>query len=186
MVPDFPQDKEGRQMRKLAAALCNIFGVLILLAVIGASLLLTVPKLFGYEMYNVVSGSMEPEIPVGSLIVVGAVQPENVSEGEIIAFESGESVVTHRVVQNKKLEGEFITKGDANEKEDINPVPYQGLIGRVEKYVPYMGQYMLIFTTNVGKVYMLCFAACGAMLNILAGRIRNRAKENEDDILSPV
>ncbi len=167
-------------MRRLAAALCNIFGVLILLAVIGMSLILTVPKLFGYEMYNVVSGSMEPEIPVGSLIVVGPAQPEDVAEGEIIAFQSGDSVVTHRVVQNKKLEGEIITKGDANEKEDVNPVPYQGLIGRVEKHFPYMGQYMLIFTTNIGKIYMICFAACGAMLNILAGRIRSR--RDDDDI----
>ena len=68
MVPDLPQDKEGRQMRRLAAALCNIFGVIILLAVIGVSLLLTVPKFFGYEMYNVVSGSMEPEIDRKSVV----------------------------------------------------------------------------------------------------------------------
>lgn len=165
-------------MKRLAAALCNILGILILVAVIGSSLLLTVPKVFGYEIYNVVSGSMEPEIPVGSLIFVAPVQPESVIEGEIIAFESGDSVVTHRVVENKKLEGELITKGDANEGEDINPVPYAGVIGRAERHVPYMGEYMVIYTTNVGKVYMICFAACGAMMNILAGRIRDRAKND--------
>lgn len=168
-------------MKRLAAALCNILGILILVAVIGSSLLLTVPKVFGYEIYNVVSGSMEPEIPVGSLIFVAPVQPESVIEGEIIAFESGDSVVTHRVVENKKLEGELITKGDANEGEDINPVPYAGVIGRVERHVPYMGEYMVIYTTNVGKVYMICFAACGAMMNILAGRIRDRAKNDGKD-----
>lgn len=165
-------------MKRLAAALCNILGILILAAVIGSSLLLTVPKIFGYEIYNVVSGSMEPEIPVGSLILVAPVQPESVVEGDIIAFESADSVVTHRVVENKKLEGELITKGDANEKEDIRPVPYAGVIGLVERHVPYMGGYMEIYTTNIGKVYMICFAACGAMLNILAGRIRDRAKKD--------
>lgn len=165
-------------MKRLVAALCNIFGVLILLTVIGSSLLLMVPKLFGYEIYNVVSGSMEPEIPTGSLIFVAPAQPETVSEGEIIAFESGDSIVTHRVVSNKKLEGEFITKGDANEQEDIGPVPYNSLVGRVERHVPYMGEFMAIYTTNVGKIYLVCFAACGAMLNILAGRIRERAKDD--------
>lgn len=165
-------------MRKLAAALCNVFGVFILIVVIGSALLLVVPKLQGYEIYNVVSGSMEPEIPVGSMILVAQAQPESIAENEIIAFESGESVVTHRVVENRKLEGELITKGDANAKEDINPVPYAGVIGRVERHIPYMGEYMVIFTTNVGKVYLVCFAACGAMLNILAGRIRDRAKSD--------
>lgn len=165
-------------MKRLAAALCNILGILIFAAVIGSSLLLTVPKIFGYEIYNVVSGSMEPEIPVGSLILVTPVRPESLAEGDIIAFESAGSVVTHRVAENKKLEGELITKGDANEKEDIRPVPYAGVIGLVKRHVPYMGGYMEICTTNIGKVYMICFAACGAMLNILAGRIRDRAKKD--------
>lgn len=167
-------------MRRLGPALCNIFGTLILLAVIASGLLLTLPKLLGYETYNVVSGSMEPEIPIGSLIYVAPAEPASVEEGEIIAFESGDSVVTHRVVRNRQLEGEFITKGDANEKEDVNPVPYGGLIGRVVRHIPYLGQYMLIYTTNVGKIYVICFAACGAMLNILASRIRARRKEDDD------
>ena len=62
-------------MKRFAAALCNILGILILAAVLGSSLLLTVPKIFGYEIYNVISGSMEPEIPVGSLILVAPSQP---------------------------------------------------------------------------------------------------------------
>lgn len=165
-------------MRKLGAAICNIAGVLILLAVICAGLLLTVPKMLGYEVYNVVSGSMEPEIPIGSLILVGPAQPETIAEGEVIAFESSDSVVTHRVVSNKKLEGEFVTKGDANAQEDLTPVPYTAFIGRVERHVPYLGQYMVIYSTNVGKIYLICFAACGAMLNILAGRIRARARDD--------
>ena len=56
-------------------------------------------------------------------------------------------------------------------------MPYANLIGRVERHVPYMGQYMVIYTTNVGKIYMICFAACGAMLNGLAGRLRDQEKK---------
>lgn len=162
---------------KVLPALCNIFGLLILLAVIGSALLLTVPRLMGYQIYDVVSGSMEPHIPVGSLIYVETAQPEAVADGEIIAFQSGESVVTHRVVENRQLEGEFVTKGDANQEADPEPVPYAGLIGRVVRHIPYLGELLLLYTTTAGKVYAICFAACGAMLNILAGRIRERARE---------
>ena len=52
----------------LIPALCNIVGTFILLSVIITCLPAAVPRLLGYEVYNVVSGSMQPEIPVGSLI----------------------------------------------------------------------------------------------------------------------
>ena len=81
-------------------ALCSIIGILILCSVIASCLPVTVPRLMGYEIYNVVSGSMEPEIPVGSVIYVKAAAPEEVREGDVIAFWSNGSVVAHRVVKN--------------------------------------------------------------------------------------
>jgi signal peptidase len=48
----------------------------------------------------------------------------------VIAFYKGRAVVTHRVVENRKVSGEFITKGDANAEKDMEPVPYSALIGR--------------------------------------------------------
>lgn len=99
---------------------------MILLLIIAVCIPVTVPKLMGYEIYNVVSGSMEPEIPVGSVIYVKAVSPETVEEGDIIAFTSGVSVISHRVVSNQTVEGKFTTKGDANAENDMNPVGYGG------------------------------------------------------------
>ncbi len=165
---------------KISAALCNVFGVLILLLVIASCLPVTLPALLGYEMYNVSSGSMEPNLPVGSLIYVKPAVPEELSEGEIIAFWRGDSVVTHRLVENRSLEGDFVTKGDANQEEDLNTVPYANLVGVVTCHIPYLGQMLVVYTSTVGKIYVICFAACGAMLNVLAGRIRDRAKEQQE------
>ena len=78
---------------KLIPALCNIAGTLILLSVIASCLPVTVPRFMGYEIYNVVSGSMEPEIPVGSVIYVEEAVPEEVQEGDVIALWSNDSVV---------------------------------------------------------------------------------------------
>ena len=50
----------GRKGRKFFPALCSVFGTVILLGVIAAFFPLTVPRLMGYNIYEVVSGSMEP------------------------------------------------------------------------------------------------------------------------------
>lgn len=168
----------GRKAKggKLIPALCNIAGTLILLSVIATCLPVTVPQLLGYGVYNVVSGSMEPEIPIGSAIYVEPEEPEAIKEGDVIAFQSGESVVAHRVVQNRTVEGTFKTKGDANAGEDMNDVAYGALVGRVAAHYPLLGQMLALYTSSLGKAYAACFAACGAMLNILAGRMRERAR----------
>ena len=171
-----PRKRGGR----LVPLLLNIVGTLILLSVILACLPMVLPKALGYEMYNIVSGSMEPEIPIGSVIYVEQVLPEDLQVDDVIAFQSGESVIAHRVVRNQVVEGEITTKGDANEGEDMNTVSYPDVIGRVVKHIPMLGAFMEIYSTNVGKVYLIIFAGCGAMMNLLAGRIRERRKSSRE------
>lgn len=119
----------------LVPALCSLAGTLILLSVIASCLPVTVPRLMGYEIYNVVSGSMEPEIPIGSILYVEKIPPEEIREDDVIAFWSNDSVIAHRVVKNKIVEGTFTTKGDANAEEDMNDVEYGALIGRVSSTI---------------------------------------------------
>lgn len=169
------QSRGGR----IVPALCNILGTLILVSAILACLPAVMPGIFGGQVYCVVSGSMEPEIPVGSAVFVQKTAPEELKEGEVIAFQSGESVITHRIVANHKVEGELSTKGDANAQEDVNRVPYQAVQGKVAFHVPMLGDFLKVLTSTAGKAYMLCFAACGAMLNVLAVRIRARSRGEE-------
>lgn len=158
-------------------ALCNIIGTLLLIAVIGTTLPLAIPSFLGYEAYNVVSGSMEPTIPEGSVIYVEHAEPSAIVEGDIIAFYKEGTVVTHRVTENRVVTGVFITKGDANEKEDINPVQYSELIGRVKYHFPYLGNYLMVYSNQITKVYLIVLAFCGVMFNVLAGRMRAHAEE---------
>ncbi len=169
-------DKPERRRKKGRALplLCNVLGTLILAVTIAACLPMVVPRLFGYSLYNVVSGSMAPEIPVGSVVYVRYVSPETIGEGEVIAFESAGGVIVHRVVQNRWVEGEFTTKGDANAEEDFGKVNYGSVIGRVEHHLPMLGGWMELFTNSIVKLYVILFADCGAMLNLLAGRLRER------------
>ena len=163
--------EKQKKKKKLVPFLCRTVGVLILAIVIIICGLVTVPKLLGFHIYHVVSGSMVPKIPVGSLVYVMEEEPADVNKGEIIAYQGGDSVVIHRVVDNWVFEGKFTTKGDANDEEDLADINYSQFIGVMKYHIPRMGQMLIILDTAMGRFLMVCFAACGALLNIIASRL---------------
>ena len=120
------------------------WGALGLVALI-AALVFVVPMVIGAQRYTIVSGSMEPGIPVGSLVVVQPRQIDDVGMGDVITFqlESGESAVaTHRVVgEGRTGDGErlLVTQGDANSTADSAPVQAAQLRGVLIYTVPLLG-----------------------------------------------
>ena len=158
-------------------ALCNVIGTIILILVIAVTIPIAVPRLIGYESYYIETGSMEPTLPVGSVVYAEPVDPRSVEADDIIVYYSHGTPVTHRVVINQYFYEEFVTKGDANEKEDINPVSYSDLIGRVKYHIPHIGPIMMVAASELGKIYLMVLAFCGVMFNVLAGRMRMRSQE---------
>lgn len=166
-----------------AVLLCNTAGTAILILLILACLPLTLPRLAGYRLYTVVSGSMEPEIPVGSLVFVHDAAPEDMVEGDVIAFYGAvdsSAVITHRVLSNSITMGQFITKGDANEEQDVNPVPYDNFIGEVEYTFPGIGTAAETLAGPVGRRAAGCLIALAAAL-LLAGSWLERAARKKKD-----
>ena len=157
----------------MASVICRLFGIIIILGVIVSVLPITIPKFMGYEIYNVTSGSMEPQIPVGSVVYVKSREPAQIAEGEVIAFYSGSSVITHRCVENHLIEGRITTKGDANPLEDLGDVSYRDVIGVVEHHFPVIGNIMTVLAGTMGKILLLCLAVCGALLIVLGGRLKS-------------
>lgn len=151
-----------------AAVVCRILGTVILLAVLAVCLPLSVPKLLGYQVYDVVSGSMDPAIPVHSVVLVQPAAPEKLQPGEIVAYRSGSSVVIHRLVENHVVEGELVTKGDANAEPDPLKVEYAGVLGTVTAHIPFIGIYAGALNTLPGKLYAFGFIVAAAMLYLLA------------------
>ncbi len=166
-------------LRDFIPTLCNIFGVLFLVIVIGITVPLSVPRLFGYDVYRVISPSMEPEIPLGSVVYVKAADPLDIKTDDVIVYRSMDDTVTHRVVENRPVEGEFITKGDVNAAVDA-PVSYDQLVGRVTYHIPIYGELTGIYDSVLGKIYLFGFAVVGVMLNMLASRLRERNQDDEE------
>lgn len=207
---------EGRNVRRREAqkgtggkiaAVCRITGTLLILAVILLCSTLVLPGIFGWHMYNVISGSMEPALKVGSLIYIHEDLPEDVQEDDIIAFYSipevrspdaltdtaleeghvsggpsgydfpdDNSIITHRVMKNNVVSGNFRTKGDANDSEDPMPVDYDFYIGRVKLSVPYMGAILTIMTSLQGKIAAGCVVALGVVLNLIGSRQKEESE----------
>jgi signal peptidase len=124
---------------RIASLLVN---VAVALALVGVILFFLLPRVLHWDMQVVMSGSMEPAMPVGSVVLVRPVDPEAVAVGDIITFrqQGSPDFVTHRVVEVLEEESlSFRTRGDANEEPDTSLVPASALRGRVWVTIPYLG-----------------------------------------------
>ena len=109
----------------------DIVSTVVVIAVMCFAALLVVSRIMGYQVFNVVSGSMEPTYGVGDLLYVKTVDPDSVKVGDPITFVLNENLVvaTHRVIRVDAEKRLFYTKGDANETADVAPVHFNNLIG---------------------------------------------------------
>lgn len=151
-------------MRSWAGILFNfVTGMLIAFL-----LVLAVSHILGIKFFSVLSGSMEPEYPLGSMVV--AVPEQFVGEpkvGDVVSFVADENltVVTHRVVENNASENTLITQGDAN--ESVDPLVLKAnIVGTVIFCVPGMGYPLAYLATTTGKI--VAITAIAAALLILA------------------
>lgn len=132
-------------MRRLSGIFQIVLGAAGVLAVAGLVMVMILPFQFNFRYVAVLSGSMTPIMPVGSVGVVQPVPAEKIGLGDVLTFTSKDhsgNLVTHRVVEI--LTGEdgalsFRTKGDANEGNDRSLVPTEAVEGRVIMVVPGAG-----------------------------------------------
>ena len=127
-------------------------------------------RLFGIDIYSVLSGSMEPAISTGDLVYVKSTKPENVKEGDVITFSiDNETVATHRVVEviNKNENYSFRTKGDANQVEDNKLVTSQNLVGKVLFHIPKFGLILDKIRTGTGRIISIAIGGIVVLLIVL-------------------
>lgn len=118
-----------------------------------------VPDVGGYSPMVVLSDSMFPYIEAGDLIICKQADPESVKVGDVISFfdpaSNTNSVVTHRVVEIQTAEDgtlTWITRGDANNADDQNPVPASNLVGIYKHKIPGLGKLVMYMTTTQGLI----------------------------------
>lgn len=105
----------------------------------------------GIRSYDVMSGSMEPVLHVGSMVFTRPAISYQV--GDIITFKRGNITVTHRINETKN--SEFITKGDANNSPDPQSVSLSQIIGRNFLVVPNIGKLTNFVKTVPGFILFI-------------------------------
>lgn len=108
-----------------------------------------------YQAFAVLTGSMEPTIKTGSLAVAKTVPENELDVNDIITFrpiEGKNVLVTHRITDIVGDGGEYTTRGDNNNTEDRDTVPYKSVVGKIVLSVPLIGYLFIALKTPPGIV----------------------------------
>lgn len=185
-----------RRIKNTAITVALIIAVLLCLYISIQVMTRGHANLFGFSLFRVVTGSMEPTIPVGSLLVSQRADIEDIAVGDIVCFYSKDShllgkIITHRVIEVLSDAGGNIllqTQGDANVVADFQYVAEDNLIGKVIYYAGegnLLAAIMSFFTTRIGFLGCIvfpCLIIAGVILKDCVKNIRGELHQIMDEL----
>ena len=149
-----------------------------------------VPSVGGMFPLIVLTDSMYPDIQSGDLIFCHTEEPENIREGDIIAFfdpaGNGTSIVTHSVVEITEADGQkaWVTRGVANNTNDAVPVPADKLVGVYRMRIPGLGHAVMFMQTTTGLIVcVICPILLLVGWDILRRHRYEKSKQADTDAL---
>jgi signal peptidase len=129
-----------------------------------------------YDLYIVRSGSMEPAINVGDMVLAGPVGIDGIKPGVIISYELGKNLITHRVLS---IDGNtLITKGDANKEPDSTPVRLSQVQSRYIFRIPFAGYVAGFLRTRPGWLLSIVLPSI-VLVGFIVKDIIKEASRNE-------
>jgi len=135
--------KVKKIINKIAGIILNILLIFVsLFIIIGIYYLLQIKilnniyaNIFGYTFFEVATGSMADTIEIGDVVVVKITK--DIQENDIIVYQEEDNFITHRLIRINE-NGEWITKGDANNTKD-SPIQETQVLGKVIQIIPKLG-----------------------------------------------
>ena len=143
--------------------ICNGISTLLLVVLLAVAAVLLLPLLLGYKEMAVLSGSMEPGIPVGSIVYVKPMEAQALQPGDVCTYRlpDGVTYVTHRVVSTDPAAKTLVTQGDANDAPD-GAIAFSQVLGRSDFHLPLLGYITMTLRTPTGIL-----VGCGLLVVIL-------------------
>lgn len=142
-----------------------------------------IPTILGYKVMAVLTGSMEPVLRPGDLIVVKPVAPMKVKVNDVITYKNSQNtMVTHRIVDLKDKEGEvfFETKGDANNVKDEGDVQSDQLVGSLLFSIPKVGYLVNFLKSPAGLAILLVIPFLYLTIGVLKIIFNNKKEQDRD------
>ena len=158
----------GKWLSASFAAVCMLCAAALGCTAIAKAAGNPLPTIFGWGNAVVLSGSMEPELPVGALLWIH--RQSTYAIGDVVTYEENGTLVTHRLVS---IAGDtVITRGDANNTDD-SPIQTVQIRGKVSAVWPGAGNILLFLKSPLG---MLLLVICGGLILFLPGRFGKEKK----------
>lgn len=150
-----------------------LFSVLLIIVVLSIISVSGLPQILTVE-----SGSMEPSLSRGSLILIN--KEDTYLINDIVTYKDAlddgtQVLITHRIIESESTDNDliYITKGDANDTKDLDPINPDMIIGKVIFYIPLLGFIVSFAKTKLG-VILLIVIPC---LFLAYGEVKNIRKE---------
>ena len=166
--------------------LWNLITTLLVVVVLLLAASLVYFRIFEAGAYTVLSGSMEPTYPVGSLIYVKKLPYSELKVGDPVTFAAAQDVaVTHRIVAIEPDEADpallwFTTRGDANDYDDMAPLDCRNVIGKPVFAIPGLG-YAIDYVQQPPGTYLVIAGVGLLLLLSLLPALFAPAKKREQD-----
>ena len=163
-------------LQKIRDVFVSIFTIVVIIAcwyaiIVKMILKVDVPMIGGYSALIVLSGSMEPTIMTGEVIVIHSQNDYNVKD--ILTYRDSGVLVTHRIVD--KTETTYTTRGDANNTDDP-PIKKTQAVGKTIFHIPYLGSAILFVQSPIGLASVL---AVLIGLKVMYSLIRSKQEDLE-------
>ena len=133
-----------------------------------------VPMPFGIGASVVLSGSMEPELSVGDLLIIK--EFPSYEKGNIVVFQDGYTAVVHKIISVDEENGTVTTKGTANDSPD-DPIPITAIKGKVILAIPFVGYIVNVIKTPLGTLVLI-----GAALLLLERSFKKEKEKGQEDL----
>lgn len=184
--------KQTKGIKKILKIISNvIFGIVIVAVALMAFFMIrsriagTPPMVFGHYIFIVLSGSMEPEFSTGSIVFVKPADPQDIMVGDIVTFSGfagSRQLTSHRVIEiiNDENQGLFyVTKGDANNAKDPDPISAENMVGRVSGSAPLLGYLMSFVQTKQGLTLFILVPASLLIGYEVYGFLKHREEKKQ-------
>lgn len=152
----------------------------IVIAAIVIYIMIAAPIIMKYRPVVVLTGSMEPTFPVGSIVYYHECKFEDLTVGDPITFKADKALVTHRVTTVNGISRTVVTKGDNNATEDPVPVNENEIVGKTTKFaIPYAGYFVTYGKKPIAIVVMAAILLINYVLEALCSEQRGEKKDEE-------
>jgi len=172
-------------------AITNFISTFLAAVAVIIAVILIIVRVMGLQAFNVETASMTPAYPVNTLVVVKNVDAAQITQGDVITYVLNEDgvLVTHRVIDVDKENQTFITKGDANNTKDPNPVLWGNMVGKVVFSLPYVGAPVQALTAEENRTKVIITIAVLGVLSfswdMIDKKVSKLRKKNDDTSETP-